>query len=115
MQIKYERSGGLFPGAQVAATAEITATGGGLSKGTSHRALTKDEAALLHGWGQSILSSNLSGDLRDHSAGGADRYQYDLTIQEGEVSRALTTGDGPLKQDVSAVTSLINWFKKAQF
>src|ERR1051325_8156681 len=105
MQIKFERSGGLFAGNTLEGTVDLAdEKNAHVKSGAYTRKLAPEETRQLRDALHSANLSRLKGDLRRTDAkSGADQYQYDVTVQmsNGE-THEFTVGDGPLASTAAA-------------
>jgi len=118
MRIKFERSGGLFAGNKLEGAVDLeNEQNAQIKSGSYTRKLTPEEIRELKEALHSADLSQLSGDLRRNDGkGGADQYQYDVTIQMSNgVTREFTLGDGPLAPTAAAtpgLTRIFDWIRK---
>jgi hypothetical protein len=85
MQLTFSRSGGYAsaPGMNITAVVDLGAAGGQVTANGERyrRVLSPDEVAQLQRTIDPAHFFELSSDLRPHTSGQADQYQYDITIQ----------------------------------
>ena len=118
MQIKFERSGGLFAGNTLEGTVDLAdEQNAHVKSGSYARKLEPEETRQLRDALHATDLTQLSGDLRRIDAkAGADQYQYDVTIQMSNgATREFTLGDGPLAPSAAATPGLAmvsDWIRK---
>src|SRR5438128_229139 len=82
MRITFQRSGGLFPGLDIAGSVDLSDENHAVLKsGNYAREISPDEARALRTALNGANPAQLSGDLRHTERQGADRYQYDIKVE----------------------------------
>jgi hypothetical protein len=116
VRITFQRSGGLFPGLNVAGSVDLSDESHAVLKsGDYTREISPDEARTLRTALTGVSPAQLSGDLRHAERQGADRYQYDVKVEtDSGATHAFTVGDGNLVPSVASmpgVKILADWIK----